>query len=89
MAFRRADTPPYTETPTNLRLRNLSGVSVTERRNVQSHLPLLVSLLEELLHAPGRPLSVKLPVLGGVGHVHSVQQQTHHLRLLETGEGEV
>ena len=62
----------------------MRGVPVTEGRDVQAQLPLLVPLLEELLHAPGSPLLVELPPLGGVRHVHSVQQETHHLRLLHT-----
>merc|ERR1719471_2606983 len=43
------------------------------------------ALPEELLHAPGGPLLVELPALGRVGHVHSVEQETHDLRLLDYG----
>merc|ERR1719471_829980 len=70
---------------TDLGLRNLCAVSVTQRRDVQPQLSLLVALLEELLHAPGGPLLVELPALGRVGHVHSVEQETHDLRLLDYG----
>ena len=54
---------------TDLRLGDFCGVPVTQRRHVQSHLLLPVPLVEELLHAPGCPLLVQIPVLGGVGYV--------------------
>ena len=59
---------------TNLRLRHHCVLSVTERGKLQPLLLLLVSLLEELLHAPGGPLVVQVPSLGWMRHVTGVKE---------------
>ena len=67
---------------TDLRLRNFCCGPVTQRRNIQPHFLLPVPLVEELLHAPGRPLLVQVPGLGGVGHVRRVEHEAQHLGLI-------
>ena len=60
-------------------------MSVTERRELQAQLPLLVPLLEELLHAPGGPLVVEAPGLGWVGDVTGVKQEAQYPPLVKAG----
>ena len=70
---------------TNLRLRDHGVMSVTQRGELQPLLTLHVSLLEELLHAPGGPLVVEAPGLGWVGDVTGVKQEAQHSALVKAG----
>ena len=56
---------------------------VAERRVLEAEVGLAVALLEEFLDAPGRPLPVHVPPLGGVGDVARVQKEAKDLRLVE------
>ena len=67
---------------TELRLWYLSCIPVTQGRHIQPQLLLPVPLIEELLHAPGRPLLVQVPGLGGVSHVCRVEHERHYLGLI-------
>ena len=74
---------------TDLRLGYHGVVPVAERRVLEPELRLAVSLLEELFDAPGRPLVVDVPALGGVRHVARVEQQAQDLGLVEAGTGKL
>ena len=60
-------------------------MTVTQWGELQDLLSLHVPLLEELLHAPGGPLVVEAPGLGGGGHVTGVEQEAQHPALVKAG----
>ena len=64
---------------TNLGFLNSCIEAITHWRYVQARLPLLVSLLEELLHDSVAPLAVQLQGLGGVAQVSTVDHVLQHL----------
>ena len=57
-----------------LALGDIDCISITEGREVEPELPLLVPLLEALLHEAIHPLGEGLGGLGGLGHL-GVQRQ--------------
>ena len=63
-----------------LALGDIDGVPITERGEVEPELPLLVPLLEALLHQPVHPLSVEGKRLGWVGQVTAVDQVLQDLQ---------
>ena len=62
-----------------LTLGHVDGVPVAERRDLETLLSLLVSLVEALLHQAVDPLGVEGQRLGRVGQVTAVDQVLEHL----------
>ena len=58
----------------DLALSHVDCVPITERGDLEALLPLLVPLLEALLHQPVHPLRVEGQRLGRVGQVAAVNQ---------------
>ena len=65
----------------DLALCHVDGAPVAERRDLETLLSLLVSLVEALLHQAIDPLGVEGQRLGRVGQVATVDQVLKHLDL--------
>ena len=71
----------YIRNEPDLTLGHVDGVPVAERRDLETLLSLLVSLVEALLHQAVDPLSVEGQRLGRVGQVAAVDQVLKYLNL--------
>ena len=69
----------YVRNEPDLALGHVDGVPVAERRDLETLLSLLVSLVEALLHQAVDPLGVEGQRLGWVGEVATVDQVLEHL----------
>ena len=69
----------YIRNEPDLTLGHVDGVPVAERRDLETLLSLLVSLVEALLHQAVDPLGVEGQRLGRVGQVAAVDQVLEHL----------